>query len=62
MIAASQVPEEIEELLVTQADKQIELEKWCYRIGGDRAVSGNWEKGAQGFLTQQFAELYLNVC
>ena len=61
MVVASQMPEDIEELLSTPTDQQIELEKWCYRIGGDRAVSGAWEKGAQGFLTQQFAELYLKA-
>ena len=38
---------------------QIDLEKWSQLVGGQRAVSGKWEKGAQGFLSQQFAEAFL---
>ena len=49
----------IEDLLVTPNDRQVELEQWCYRIGGDRAVSGKWQKGAAGFLTDQFASMFL---
>lgn len=46
---------------VTPHDLQVELERWCTQIGGNRAVSGKWQAGAQGFLTQQFASAYLDV-
>ena len=46
---------------VTPHDLQVELERWCTQIGGNRAVVGKWQAGAQGFLTQQFASAYLNV-
>ena len=47
---------------ITPHDRQIELEEWCTRIGGYRATTGKWQKGASGFLTQQFSKLFLTAC
>ena len=42
------------------ASAQQELENWCRSIGSDRALSGKWERGAQGSLGNRVAALYLN--
>ena len=41
---------------------QAQLEKWCQKIGGDRATAGKWQAGASGFLAGRFAERFVQIC
>ena len=41
-----------------QLSRQIAL-RWCVGTGGQRATSGDWMKGADGFMSHAFAAPYL---
>ena len=41
---------------------QVQLEKRCQQIGGDRATAGKWQAGASGFLAGRFADRFTQVC
>lgn len=41
---------------------QVQLEKYMHQLGGDRATSGRWQTGANGFLATRFVETFLKCC
>ena len=41
---------------------QVQLEKWCQQIGGDRATAGKWQAGASSFLAGRFADRFTQIC
>jgi len=41
---------------------QVQLEKWCQQIGGDRATAGKWQAGASSFLVGRFADRFIQIC
>ena len=41
---------------------QLELEQWMACTGSARATSGQWQKGADGFLQHNFSAAYIQRC